>query len=97
MKDRFQYPEGFWPDSDSAATWSPRSEAEQGFSTPKGFGPIVTIQLMSDESVTVRWELFQYPEGFWPDSDVAECFELLREQFMKMMFGVSVPRRVLAR
>ena len=37
------------------------------FSTPKGFGPIVTPSL----SLVKRWRSkeFQYPEGFWPDSD----------------------------
>ena len=40
-----------------------------GFSTPKGFGPIVTgLKIVSDDN-GVRVLEFQYPEGFLPDSD----------------------------
>ncbi len=41
----FQYPEGFWPDSDFRVTaWDKLAETcnQYRFSTPKGFGPIVT-------------------------------------------------------
>ena len=42
----FQYPEGFWPDGDPvvrlyAAVLTPMPKIER-FSTPKGFGPMVT-------------------------------------------------------
>ena len=47
-KKEFQYPEGFWPDSDNLGTKLGLREDSvakfaSGFSTPKGFGPIVTI------------------------------------------------------
>ena len=44
MGVRFQYPEGFWPDSDDAKKrlWKLAAEQDTSFSTPKGFGPIVT-------------------------------------------------------
>ena len=43
-----------------------------GFSTPKGFGPIVTKMQYAWFKITKDKEtMFQYPEGFWPDSDSA--------------------------
>ena len=41
----FQYPEGFWPDSDKRILQSNgivEARKYASFSTPKGFGPIVT-------------------------------------------------------
>ena len=69
-KVAFQYPEGFWPDSDEAIKKSCTTRCkEDRFSTPKGFGPIVTFEvfkLLTESEI----ETFQYPEGFWPDSDM---------------------------
>ena len=66
---KFQYPEGFWPDSDHLCPRSRLYErVEVRFSTPKGFGPIVTI--VTQATIPDDGTLFQYPEGFWPDSDL---------------------------
>ena len=67
----FQYPEGFWPNSDyfpsSGKSWRQKTTS---FSTPKGFGPIVTWW----NDMPREWlSVFQYPEGFWPDSDCKSC------------------------
>ena len=41
-----------------------------GFSTPKGFGPMVTkLVRRSDVEALYKNAGFQYPEGFWPDGD----------------------------
>ena len=65
----FQYPEGFWPDSDTelqlpsfafdakAPVW--------GFSTPKGFGPIVTSKAPPIGAPTHQAR-FSTPRGFGP-------------------------------
>ena len=39
---KFQYPEGFWPDGDSGVLESACRSSSVRFSTPKGFGPMVT-------------------------------------------------------
>ena len=69
----FQYPEGFWPDSDRCGSSGLKPHCLKlcvCFSTPKGFGPIVTHFLSSGAAVARRLpRQFQYPEGFWPDSD----------------------------
>ena len=42
----FQYPEGFWPDGDNALRETANKvEQDVSFSTPKGFGPMVTVKL----------------------------------------------------
>ena len=64
------------------------------FSTPKGFGPIVThvLFVVENNTIMIVGTEFQYPEGFWPDSDKqASVLERLDYTI------VSVPRRVLAR
>ena len=39
------------------------------FSTPRGFGPIVTVREREKGRRSDGVLSFQYPEGFWPDSD----------------------------
>ena len=72
----FQYPEGFLPDSDSISFNRAGfiSRPFSSFSTPKGFGPIVTNQLIELRLIrnSLNPERFQYPEGFWPDSDTPQ-------------------------
>ena len=96
IRQQFQYPEGFWPDSDLTTEWVKwLCREDEEFQYPEGFWPDSDYIGWYHHTETLNTdEKFQYPEGFWPDSDrmPAPCSAGCRRSRQ-----VSVPRRVLAR
>ena len=74
----FQYPEGFWPDSDSGL-WALSGVAQQQsnwFQYPEGFWPDSDSRSLLPAWHGAVW--FQYPKGFWPDSDYQANSDMLK-------------------
>ena len=64
----FQYPEGFWPDSDLRMCLQDTTSRAM-FQYPEGFWPDSDPDEIVPEYYDYFGLWFQYPEGFWPDSD----------------------------
>ena len=93
----FQYPEGFLPDSDLPPATPAEADKmiETGFSTPKGFCPIVTHCRGVHCAVHPHWHDeggFSTPKGFCPIVTCDVC-----QHRRHSCYRVSVPRRVFAR
>ena len=73
MLGGFQYPEGFWPDSDTAIVAQGFDYVMDAmFQYPEGFWPDSDGHIdLPPGGYSLQVSSFQYPEGFWPDSDLA--------------------------